>query len=114
MTEIQISQFDSIMHSFMPGFDQKSLAEMEEGVSFPGPITIMEADGWSSLLAYEHGAECPDSYLIFGAKQHEGNTSVCIKALKGNYYDGQVISSGHSLESPWFHFALCADRKSVV
>ena len=114
MTEIQISQFDSIMHSFMPCFDRKSLTETEEGICFPGPITMMEADGWSSLLAYEHGAECPDSYLIFDAKKYEGNTSICVKARKGNYYHGQILSTDHSLESPWFHFALCAGGKEEL
>ena len=114
ITEIQFSQFDSIMHSFMPYFDRKTPAELEEGITFPGPIALLESDGCSALLAYEHGAEYPDSYLKFDVWQHSEATSVSIHARKGNYFDGQIIDADHPFESPWFHFAACAgDRQEL-
>lgn len=104
LTEIQISQFDSIVHSFLPCFEPLCAAQIERGMNFPGPILVIQGDRFTGLLAYEHGAEYPDSFLEFHAHHDGDGVSAGIHARKGNYYDGQTIDAGRMLQSPWFHF----------
>lgn len=108
VTEIQFSQYDTIVHSFLPCFQSISAAEVEEGTTVPGPIAVMQGMGYACLLAYEHGAEYPDSFLSFDISCIQDKVSAAIRARKGNYYSGQVITPDSPLTSPWFHFALCA------
>ena len=105
VTELQFSQFDPLVHAFVPGFQIKTAADIEEGTVYPGPVTLLEGEDCCVLLAYEHGAEYPDSYLEFTASQARSVTALGMRARKGNYYSGQQIGPGHSFVSPWFHFA---------
>lgn len=114
LTEIQFSQFESIAHSFMPNFEQRDENELSEGVECPGPIILLEDNDFSSLMAYEHGAEYPDTYLMFDAIKKDNTLNLNIRAFKGNYYNGQIIDSKHPFESPWFHFALCEGSKNEL
>lgn len=112
LTEIQFSHFDGNLHSFMPCLDMKEDYELTNGIRFVGPIALMEADGHSCLLAYEHGAEHPDGYLEFISNKSENGLKLMIKAKKGNYYNGQLIGKDKSFESCWFHFALCGGDRT--
>lgn len=106
-TEIQFSQFESIVHSFIPHFAAVDENELAEGCRRPGPILLLENEEYCGLLAYEHGAEYPDSYLDFGLAAREGTTEVSLDARKGNYYTHQPVDREHPFVSPWFHFAVC-------
>ena len=144
LTEIQFSQFNPLVHSYNPNFERKSRNELEEGCKFPGPIALYEAPGESCLLAYEHGAEYPDSYLSFRAicgtfqdvttcgsgsdipscgisreksgsiAEKDSSLRIGIHAEKGNYYQGQVIDKAHPFRSPWFHFAITGRDSSEL
>ncbi len=114
LTEILLSQFDTIVHSFLPTFDLKTESELEEGIQFPGPIALAETQGYCCLMAYEHGAEYPDSYLMFKARKYDEQTAISIHARKGNYYNGQSIDKEHPLESPWFHVLGCTGSRDTL
>jgi alpha-galactosidase len=107
LTEIQFSQFEKNVYSFIPGFQTIDVNELAEGLTYPGPISIMEHESCSCLLAYEHGAEYPESFLVFDASEDESGLHIGIRANKGNYFADQIIELGHPFESPWFHFAIC-------
>jgi len=114
LTEIQFSQFDPILHSFVPAFQALSDDELVEGCEFPGPITFIENNGHCCLMAYEHGAQYPDTYIIFNALSSDGLTYVSLKAHKGNYYSGQVIDRDHPFVSVWFQFGLESGYKESL
>ena len=115
VTEIQFSQYESVAHSFIPNFEKIDENELAEGTNFVGPITLVEGDEYCCLLAYEHGAEYPDSYLFFEASKDNDNLSVGLSARKGNYYQGQIVNRDNYFVSPWFHFALSSgDKESLL
>lgn len=105
VTELQFSQFNSMTHSYNPCLDPKSPGELANGCTYPGPITIAESRTESMLLAYEHGAQIPDTYLAFGAKTEGKQLELKIVAEKGNYYADEVIDRDHPFTTPWFHMA---------
>lgn len=111
VTELQLSQYESIGHSYVPYFEAKGESELAKGCRYPGPITFLENTGYCCALAYEHGAEAPESFLDFHAKGEDGSATVTINASKGNYYNGQIISQDCPFQSPWFHFALAAGNR---
>jgi len=114
VTEIAFSQFEEIVHSFLPSFQELSEGELREGYQFPGPIALIEGEKFSSLLAYEHGAEYPDSYLYFDTVNKCDYLNLDVLARKGNYYNGQIIDINNKFESPWFHFALCDEKQETL
>ena len=112
LTEVQFSQFESIVHSFIPNFQLRDQVELTCGIDYPGPITFVESDQCCYLIAYEHGAEYPDSNLSFSAKKNDNNLEIKLAAAKGNYYDGQVINQSQLFETVWFHAAISSGNKT--
>ncbi len=114
VTEIQFSQYESVVHSFSPNFEVRDIHELAEGCRYPGPITLIENPDHCCILAYEHGAEYPDAYLDFSTSYHDDLLSVVLSAVKGNYYNEQVVEEGHPFVSPWFHFAINRGNKQSI
>jgi len=114
ITEIQLSQFNPTVHSYNPNFDKKSEGDLVNGCKFPGPIVLLESENQCLLLAYEHGAEYPDTYLMFHTERHAGILKLGINAEKGNYFNGEIIGLEHSFISPWFHFASCPSGREEL
>ncbi len=106
LTEIQFGKFDSLFHSYVPYQDKKDDSGLKTGIKLPGPCVVAQLDGSSMLVAYEHGAEYPDSYLSLDCKYDEGSMKISINALKGNYSGGQLVDSRNPFISPWFHFSV--------
>ena len=113
-TEIQFSQFDPHVHSFVPHFQALSTADLSEGIVCPGPVLLLEGESSCALLGYEHGAEYPDAYLAFSVIKTDSQLAVALQAKKGNYYNGQQIGPGQPLVSPWCHFAACNGNREVL
>ena len=93
LTEIQLSQFDRILHSFVPS-SVKDTMEAFEGREVCGPILMSEDDAGTVLLAYEHGAEAPDHFLAW----YPEKDILRLGSVKGNYYGGQPAGE---YASPW-------------
>ncbi len=104
ITELQISQFDRILHSFVPTLTHFT-AEECEGVGFVGPILIAEDEMGLVFGAYEHGAQAPDHFLEWNRDEK----GIWLSSVKGNYFDGQKIAD---YAAPWLEigFASCEEE----
>ncbi len=106
--EVRFSEFSELFHSFVPS--ERPLAErhFEAGVGGVfGPLLVAtneNGNGPSALLAYEHGSQVPDAFLAY-VLAAPGRV-VTLRAVKGNYYHGQVVGPDAPFETPWFHVAL--------
>lgn len=100
--EIQFSAFDEKNHCFSlneVSFDNRYF---ENQIQITGPMLLAANDQNSLLLNYEHGSQIPDAFIAF---QLKNNHSVKVKAVKGNYYKGQIVGPGQNFESVWFDIA---------
>ena len=108
LTEIQLAQFDAMVHSYTPNIRPLSQEEVAAGTQFIGPIALLEQPGHTSLMAYEHGADAPDRYLEFTVS--EGLLS--LRAVKGNTFPGQLVA-GYA--TCWFQLgSVAGDRESLL
>lgn len=106
LTEIQLSHFDPVAHSYMPNVETRGADDVYAGLSFAGPIAILHTPERSALLAYEHGADHPNSFLRFGVERREAGPALGLAARTGNYFHGQALGPGVAWESVWFELAL--------
>jgi len=107
--EVRFSEFSDLFHSFVPS--ERPLAErhFEAGVTNVfGPLLVAtnerDSGGPSALLAYEHGSQVPDAFL--GYDLSAPGRVVTLRAVKGNYCDGQIVGPDAPFETPWFQMAL--------
>ena len=114
LTTIQLSHFDPVAHSYLPAIQSFASGEITSGSSFPGPIAILEDGKQSLLVAYEHGADTPDSFLEFRPLMSGNEGWLKLTAKKGNFYNGQEIGPDKPLESVWFQIGLMAGGKDAL
>ena len=105
VTEIQLSQFDRISHSFVPSVERYEMGACV-GKSLIGPILLLEGDQACVLIAYEHGAQAPDHFLTFMVSEGE----VCLSSHKGNYVNGQKVGD---YRTPWLQIGFAATREEM-
>ncbi len=106
LTEIQLSQFDPVAHSYLPGRTVRQADEIYDGLCLPGPIVACHSEAGTVLLAYEHGADYPDSFLEFACAGETAARTLTLRARKGNYHDGQAFGPGRPFETVWFELGL--------
>lgn len=106
VTEIQLSQFESNVHSFMPNLQNIDSFEIKHGIKYPGPITYLEFNDYGIMMGYEHGAEYPNSNFIFTVNENNALLQIDLIAAKGNYYNKEIINRSSPFNSVWFHIAL--------
>jgi len=96
--EVRFSEFNELFHSFLLSEKAIEQSAFENHIPFMGPIVAANGSGGSVFFAYEHGSQYPDSFLEFVPQADE---SVELRAVKGNYYDGQTIALGRSFKTLW-------------
>ncbi len=106
LTEINLSHFEPLLHSYLPGIEFYSLADTFEGQQFPGPIMVYEDDEMSLLLAYEHGGDSPNSFLRYSLQDVDGRARLALSATHGNYVDGQPLGPDQAFETVWFEMGI--------
>ena len=106
LTEIQLSHFDPVAHSYMPHMETHTPPEIYPGMSFAGPIAAIHDGHGTLLIAYEHGGDHPDSFLSFLTGRDGEDLSLSLCARKGNYYEGQPLGPETAWESVWFELGL--------
>ena len=85
--QVQLSVFNDMLHSFTPAELEVTERAFADELALVGPILAgADAEGRSLLLAYEHGAEAPDTFLDF---QLAATREVRLRATKANYVPGQ-------------------------
>lgn len=97
--EYQFSQYIPHIHSFVPQENVINISKLRNCMTLVGPSLRAIRDGADFIIGYEHGAECPNHYLHFDVS----DAALEMKASKGNYYDGFVISEKSQFVSCWFH-----------
>lgn len=105
LTEIQLSQFDRILHSFVPAVCVFEPVRCKDRPLI-GPIVITEHTDGALLFAYEHGAEAPDHFLEFRADPK----GIALLSTKGNYLGGERTED---YLSPWLQIGLSPDKASM-
>ncbi len=103
LTEVQLSHFDPVAHSYLPLEVTYRPEEQYEGQRLVGPIAILHDEAHSLLVAYEHGADHPQSFLAYTLLPDGG---LELAARQGNYYGGQAIGPQAPFTSVWFELAL--------
>lgn len=82
-TEIRLSEYDGPAHAYrlreIPAFVHED--------ELMGPMLTERRGDTAMLTAYEHGSMYPELFLCF-ARTGDG---VAIRAVKGNYWDGQPL-----------------------
>lgn len=120
LTEIQLSQLDPLLHSYAPGEETYRPDQIYAGQIFPGPIAILHNGETALLAAYEHGVETPGGFLaisvenappssphghvaplLSGHEAQAGLLGLALRAVKGNYADGQPLNP-QPWQSVWF------------
>ncbi len=108
MCEIQFSQFEPLMHTFIPQYNEFNTETSFHKRSLIGPMLILEQGLDCILLAYEHGAQAPDAFLEFRTCGGE----ISVNARKGNYYHGMELDK--PFESVWFDVLIGSCGRKVL
>ena len=101
LTEVQLSQFDRILHSFVPS-EYTDTWDAWQGREVVGPILLAGYPDAEVLAAYEHGAEAPDHFLAWFPEEER----IALRSVKGNYYGGQSVEE---YAAPWIEIGLKED-----
>ncbi len=95
VTEVQLSDFNELLHSYTPSEREVTQAGFDDGLGLMGPLLVGEdRAGNTLLLAYEHGSTAPDAFLRFRLGR---SRTASMEAVKGNYNPGQKISEFSSV-----------------
>lgn len=95
LTEIQFAQFDPLMHTFCPQWRPLGQVNARHDLELIGPMLLLSRADDCLLIAYEHGAQAPDSFIYYELAAGR----LTMRARKGNYYAGQPLDSGY--KTPW-------------
>ena len=98
ITEVRISDFVELGHSFMPNEVPIDSAAAKALSPLIGPILVGVEDGTSWLLAYEHGTSGGDLFCGFWV---DGARGVRIGSVKGAYLGGQRLDTYQGFRTPW-------------
>lgn len=106
--EVRFSEFSSLFHTFAPTEFALEARHFESALTNVfGPLLVAtdhQGNGPSALLAYEHGSQVPDAFLAYDLSVPD--RTVTLRAVKGNFCDGQIVGPNQPFETPWFHAAL--------
>jgi alpha-galactosidase len=96
--EVRLSDFDQKYHATTLEEVTVGQRDFDDSARLMGPM-LEAGDGRSTfILAYEHGSQFPDRFLEFLLNPDK---SVALRAVKGNYLNGQPLDSGHDYETIW-------------
>ena len=97
--EIQLSVFHKQVRSFLSEERTVQPAEFENGFELMGPILVRLDGTGATLVAYEHGSQVPDAFLRY---QLAADGCMALKAVRGNYLDGEAFSREQPFKTVWF------------
>ena len=102
---MRLSEFDESIHSYRPTEHDVPCRAFEHGLTAMGPILVAAGAGCAMLAAYEHGSQAPDAFVQYCLA---ADRSVVLRAVKGNYCDGQAVGADRPYETIWLQFAAVA------
>jgi alpha-galactosidase len=96
--EVRLSDFDQKYHATTLEEVTVGQKDFDDSARLMGPM-LETGDGRSTfILAYEHGSQFPDRFLEFLLSPDK---SAALRAVKGNYLNGQPLDADHDYESIW-------------
>ncbi|GHV44574.1 hypothetical protein FACS189492_1130 [Clostridia bacterium] len=105
--EIRFSEFNEAAHSYV--LNEVEGFAHEDRVM--GPMLTGARGDCAWLMAYEHGSQYPNRFIEFVKRDDR----IEVKAVKGNYYASQAITSGRPYETIWFQFgAVRGDEDALA
>jgi len=107
--EISLSVFNEMIHSCHLEETPVSEADFAGSGSVVGPILLGEDGLTTFLCAYEHDSMYPDNFLEY---RFSPQKEVRLKAVKGNYYNGQPVNGYSTI---WFEIAgVTGDEENMA
>ncbi len=106
-TEVRVAEFNEMVHSYCLSEWEVRQSDFDNELSVMGPILAASDETHSLLLAYEHGSQIPDAFLQYGLGQNRG---VSLKAIKGNYFDGQQMP----YQTLWLQMAVVEGNSDAL
>ena len=86
-------------------------AHFDAGLGVMGPILIGSDGRRTLLLAYEHGSQAPDAFVRFDLGAWPPGA---LRAVKGNYWNGQAVDAEHPFETVWLQAGLVAGDEGTT
>ena len=99
-TEVRLSDYDHLVHSYVPTETSLGPAEFDAELTAMGPLLHWPTGGGKALIAYEHGSQYPDMYAAYRLGT---DGTITLAAVKGNYLHGHDLRSGY--RTLWLHVA---------
>lgn len=96
--EIRLSDFDAKYHATTPQEIPVDRRDFDDTARLMGPMLVTGDAHSTFVLAYEHGSQWPDKFLEF---QLSPDRSITLRAVKGNYLNGQPLDKTHDYETIW-------------
>ncbi|MFN8094074.1 MAG: alpha-galactosidase [Vicinamibacteria bacterium] len=109
--EVRLSEFVELFHSYVPSEREVRVADFDAGLGVMGPILLGSDGRRTMVLAYEHGSTAPDAFLRFDLG---AGRAVRLRAVKGAYWNGQVIDAQHPYETVWMQAGLVAGDEDTA
>jgi alpha-galactosidase len=109
--EIGLSDFNEMAHSYCLSEKVLEQKHFNNSLNVMGPIMEATDNKNSLLVAYEHGSQVPNVFLNY---QLSPDKSVKLTAVKGNYYDNQIIDATHTYQTIWFEMALTKGGEEIL
>jgi alpha-galactosidase len=98
LKEVQLSQFNSFVHSFCLSENAVDEHDFKNSASVMGPLLVGVSSDSAFLVGYEHGSQVPDAFLQFDLTP---TRDVILRAVKGNYHHGQRVDGDTAFQTVW-------------
>ena len=108
-TEVRLSDYNSMVHSYVPTEVTLSEGDFADSRSVMGPLLTWQVERGHALLAYEHGSQYPDAYLSFSL---DPDHSVTLVSTKGTYMSGTNLQSPFS--TVWLHLGAVLGPRTAL
>jgi alpha-galactosidase len=109
--EVHFSEFNEMVHSFVMSEREINQNHFEMQTKLMGPLLAITDKEFSMVLAYEHGSQVPDAFVHFELKP---DRQVEVKAVKGNYYNEQIISNEKPFSTIWFNLSCIKGSEDQI
>jgi alpha-galactosidase len=101
--EITLSTFHVLTHAHKINENVIGQKELENNMTFMGPVFIAANGNTTMVITYEHGSQLPDRFLQFELSH---DNRVKLVAVKGNYFHGQLLNAHAGYHSIWMNVGV--------
>jgi len=111
--EVRLSDYNSLVHSYVPTEVPLTEREFRAGQLVMGPIVTWPTAAGHAVLAYEHGSQYPDAYLSYRLDTAPGDEGTMeLLGAKGTYLAGHDLRVGFS--TVWIELAWVPGDRTAL